>query len=83
MRVRRDGRRRPPRPRNPAGAFDAVRLADHPAGFVGGELVGGADIVQELAESGELTGILEAKLGAGYRDEAAERVVDVLTPAQR
>jgi monothiol glutaredoxin len=54
-----------------------------PQVFVGGELVGGADIVQELAESGELTGILEAKLGAAYRDDAAERVVDVLTPAQR
>jgi monothiol glutaredoxin len=52
-----------------------------PQVFVGGELVGGADIVQELAESGELTGILESKLGADYRDEAAERVVDVLTPA--
>ena len=54
-----------------------------PQVFVGGELVGGADIVQELAESGELTGILEAKLGADYRDEASERVVDVLSPAQR
>jgi monothiol glutaredoxin len=54
-----------------------------PQVFVGGELVGGADIVQELAESGALTGILEEKLGAAYRDEAAERVVDVLTPAQR
>ena len=51
-----------------------------PQVFVGGELVGGADIVQELAESGELTGILEAKLGPSYRDDAAERVVDVLTP---
>ncbi|MFL5911306.1 MAG: glutaredoxin family protein [Gaiellaceae bacterium] len=54
-----------------------------PQVFVGGELVGGADIVQELAESGELTGILEGKLGPAYRDAAAERVVDVLTPAQR
>src|SRR3954471_13548028 len=32
-----------------------------PQVFVGGELVGGADIVQELAESGELTGILTGK----------------------
>ena len=47
------------------------------------ELVGGADIVQELAESGELAGILEEKLGPDYRDAAEERVVDVLTPAQR
>jgi len=51
--------------------------------FVGGELVGGADITQELAESGELARILEDRLGAGYRDGAEERVVDVLEPAQR
>src|SRR6266704_3110975 len=30
--------------------------------FVKGELIGGADITQELAETGELTRILEAKL---------------------
>jgi monothiol glutaredoxin len=54
-----------------------------PAVFVKGELVGGADITQELAESGELTKILEEKLGASYRDAAEERVVDVLEPAQR
>lgn len=54
-----------------------------PQVFVGGELVGGADITQELAESGELSRILEDKLGAGYRDDAEERVVDVLSPAQR
>ena len=51
-----------------------------PQVFVGGELVGGADIVQELGESGELAKILEEKLGAGYRDDAEERVVDVLVP---
>ena len=54
-----------------------------PQVFVKGELIGGADIAQELAESGELTQILETKLGADYRDEAEVRVVDVLTPAQR
>jgi monothiol glutaredoxin len=54
-----------------------------PQVFVGGELVGGADIVQELAESGQLPEILSAKLGEAYRDGAEERVVDVLTPAQR
>ena len=47
--------------------------------FVKGELVGGADITQELAESGELKRILEQKLGAGYSDGAQERVVDVLS----
>ena len=54
-----------------------------PQVFVGGELVGGADIVQELAETGQLPGILVGKLGEGYRDGAEERVVDVLAPAQR
>jgi monothiol glutaredoxin len=47
--------------------------------FVKGELVGGADITQELAESGELKRILEEKLGGGYADDAEERVVDVLS----
>jgi monothiol glutaredoxin len=50
-----------------------------PQVFVKGELVGGADITQELAESGELRTILEEKLGAGYGDGAEERVVDVLS----
>ena len=39
---------------------------------MGGELIGGADITEELAGSGELAQILETKLGAGYRDGAAE-----------
>jgi len=50
-----------------------------PQVFVKGELVGGADITQELAESGELKQLLETKLGAGYADGAEERVVDVLS----
>jgi monothiol glutaredoxin len=50
-----------------------------PQVFVKGELVGGADITQELAESGELRAILEEKLGAGYGDRAEEHVVDVLS----
>jgi monothiol glutaredoxin len=50
-----------------------------PQVFVGGELIGGADITEELAESGELAQILETRLGAGYRDGAAEHVVDVLS----
>jgi monothiol glutaredoxin len=49
-----------------------------PQVFVGGELIGGADITEELADSGELTRILETRLGADYRDGAAEHVVDVL-----
>jgi monothiol glutaredoxin len=53
-----------------------------PQVFVKGELVGGADIVQELAETGELPRILEEKLGADYRDDAEEHVVDVLSGAR-
>ncbi|HEY2373406.1 MAG TPA: glutaredoxin domain-containing protein [Gaiellaceae bacterium] len=54
-----------------------------PQVFVNGELVGGADIVQELSETGQLPEILSEKLGPDYRDAAEERVVDVLEPAQR
>jgi monothiol glutaredoxin len=52
-----------------------------PQVFVKGELIGGADITEELAASGELTRVLEEKLGAGYRDAAGERTVSLLTPA--
>ena len=53
-----------------------------PQVFVKGDLVGGADIVDELAESGELERILEEKLGPDYRDRAGSgRVVSVLSPA--
>jgi monothiol glutaredoxin len=48
-----------------------------PQVFVRGELVGGADIVEELEQSGELGQTLEEKLGAGYRDSAGERSVSV------
>jgi monothiol glutaredoxin len=51
-----------------------------PQVFVRGELVGGADIVEELAETGELERTLEERLGADYRDAAPERVVAVGTP---
>jgi monothiol glutaredoxin len=50
-----------------------------PQVFVSGELVGGADIVEELAEAGELEQRLESALGADYRATRDERVVDVLT----
>ena len=50
-----------------------------PQVFVRGELIGGADIVEELATSGDLERTLEEKLGAEYRSEPAPgRVVDVL-----
>jgi monothiol glutaredoxin len=48
-----------------------------PQVFVGGELVGGADIVQELAETGELTETLDSKLGEAWREGGEEKVVAV------
>jgi monothiol glutaredoxin len=46
-----------------------------PQVFVGGELVGGADIVEELEANGELERTLAEKLGTDYRDRARENVV--------
>jgi monothiol glutaredoxin len=45
-----------------------------PQVFIRGELVGGADIVEELAESGELREKLDAALGDGWPDARGERV---------
>ena len=52
-----------------------------PQVFVNGELIGGADIVEELAAEGVLARVLEEKLGGDYRASAEERTVSVLTPA--
>jgi monothiol glutaredoxin len=52
-----------------------------PQVFVDGELIGGADIVEELAETGELRQKLEGALGPEYAT-GEERVVDVLAPAR-
>ena len=52
-----------------------------PQVFVKGELIGGADIVAELAASGELRGVLEEKLWPGYSESPEERTVSLLTPA--
>ncbi|HKB20013.1 MAG TPA: glutaredoxin domain-containing protein [Gaiellaceae bacterium] len=46
-----------------------------PQVFVKGELVGGADIVEELAANGELDRKLTEALGDGYRDQRSERVI--------
>jgi len=46
-----------------------------PQVFIGGELVGGADIVQELHETGELEEKLREKLGDDYAAARAERVI--------
>jgi monothiol glutaredoxin len=48
-----------------------------PQVFVRGELVGGADIVEELAESGELERMLAEKLGSDYRGAGVERVLEL------
>jgi monothiol glutaredoxin len=46
-----------------------------PQVFVGGELIGGADIVQELAATGELEAKLDEKLGDGWRGARGETTV--------
>ena len=43
--------------------------------FVKGELIGGADIVEELAAKGDLERKLEEALGADYRAAREERTV--------
>jgi monothiol glutaredoxin len=49
-----------------------------PQVFVRGELIGGADIVEELEASGELESKLEQSLGADYRAGRAEKTVAVV-----
>jgi len=53
-----------------------------PQVFVKGELIGGADIVEELAASGELERKLEDALGDGFRETRAERTVAVAAAAR-
>jgi monothiol glutaredoxin len=48
-----------------------------PQVFVKGELVGGADIVEELEHSGELTETLREKLGDGYAEQRDEKTVSL------
>ena len=45
--------------------------------FIRGELIGGADITEELAESGELEQKLAEALGGDYREHRAEQTVAV------
>ena len=49
-----------------------------PQVFVKGELIGGADITEELEADGELERKLEEALGADYRAAREEKVVSVL-----
>jgi monothiol glutaredoxin len=46
-----------------------------PQVFVRGELIGGADIVQEMAHSGELDEKLGDALGGDYRNSATEKTL--------
>jgi monothiol glutaredoxin len=49
-----------------------------PQVFVRGELLGGADIVEELEQTGELEQKLEEALGPGYRNGRDEKTLSVL-----
>ena len=49
-----------------------------PQVFIKGELVGGADIVEELYESGELERTLEERLGTDYRGAGEEKTVALI-----
>jgi len=49
-----------------------------PQVFVGGELIGGADIVEELEASGDLEKTLEEKLGSEYRSGREEKTLSVV-----
>jgi monothiol glutaredoxin len=48
-----------------------------PQVFVKGELIGGADIVEELEQTGELERKLEGALGQGYRENRDEKTLSV------
>jgi monothiol glutaredoxin len=52
-----------------------------PQVFVKGELIGGADIVQELAVNGELYEKLRDALGEDYRAPGEERTLSLATAA--
>jgi monothiol glutaredoxin len=48
-----------------------------PQVFIGGELVGGADITEELYESGELAQKVKERLGDAPPAPASERVIEL------
>ena len=75
----RDGGGRAPRSGDPPRSSPQLSgWPTIPQVFVKGELVGGADIVEELAETGELEQRLSSALGPEYREQAEERVVSVV-----
>ena len=49
-----------------------------PQVFVRGELIGGADITEELEASGDLERKLEEALGADYRESREEKTVSLV-----
>ncbi len=49
-----------------------------PQVFVKGELVGGADITEELAASGELETLLREKLGDDYAGSRDEKIIPLV-----
>jgi monothiol glutaredoxin len=53
-----------------------------PQVFIKGELVGGADIVEELAATGELERKLADALGPDFRTAASERTIAVAAAPQ-
>jgi monothiol glutaredoxin len=54
-----------------------------PQVFVNGELIGGADIVEELAANGELERKLEEALGPDFRQSRTDRTIALVPAAQR
>ena len=46
--------------------------------FVNGELIGGADIIEELATSGELGGEIEKRLGPGWQQPGVEKTLELV-----
>ncbi len=49
-----------------------------PQVFVRGELIGGADIVEQLAQNGELREKLDVELGTDWPAEREERIISVV-----
>jgi len=66
-----------PDPRIRAELSELYSWPTIPQVFVGGELIGGADIVQELAQAGDLSDVIGEKLGDGWQAPGNERVVQL------
>ena len=64
-----------PDPADPRRAVGALTAGRRSAGLRRRRADGGADIVQELAESGDLSDVIGDKLGEGWQAPGNERVV--------